>query len=433
MSSASAFGAPRSGSYALNLCSAGNTYTATAQLTGLVSGSSYRVSFYASRRNLTASGDSFSASVNTSGAPTAKNVAFAELPAVGSGNTDVNYALQTLDFTATATTHTLSVAANSYYGFMLDDFSISEIVIPPTPPGTLADYNEVWTTPSTASWESMPLGNGETTLNVWVEGNGDLLFYIGRSDSESENNRNLKLGRVRVKLTPNPFVAGQPFSQTLDLATGRILINAGPTGAQTRLKVWVDANHPVIRVTGDSDSPVSVEASYEMNLRTLNTATTINDAHQGDYVLNDGANAVTWYRRNRGSAFYSNLSAEGLTQSLATIQDPLMNRTVRRTHQRHRHDTQRHAKTRQVRHDLARPQHRRPCRRLSGRRKLEERSRRPRHRACRPATPPPTSPPTRPGGPRSGTAATCTSADPPVRPGRFRSTTPTRDSSTPAP
>ncbi len=199
--------------------------------------------------------------------------------------------------------------------------------VPYYPPGTLADYNEVWTTPSSNSWESMPLGNGETTLNVWVENNGDLRFYMGRSDAESEGNINLKLGRVRVKLTPNPFAAGQPFNQTLDLATGWILITAGAPGSQTRLQLWVDANHPVIRVGGDSDAPVSVEASYEMDLRTLNTATAIADAQQGDYVLNDGANAVTWYHRNRASAFYNNLSSEGLYQSLATIQDPIMNRT----------------------------------------------------------------------------------------------------------
>lgn len=327
MSSASAFGAPRGGSYAMNVCSAGNTYSANAQLTGLASGSSYRVSFYASRRNLTTAGDSLTASVNTSGAPTTKNVAFVELPAVGSGNTDVNYALQTLDFTATSTTHTLSIAANSYFGFMLDDFSISEIVIPPSPPGTLADYNEVWTTPSTYSWESMPLGNGETTLNLWVEGNGDLLFYIGRSDAESEGNTNIKLGRVRVKLSPNPFATGQPFNQTLDLATGRILITAGNPGGQTRLQAWVDANHSVIRVAGDSDAPVSVEASYEMDLRPLNTATAIADVHRGAYVLNDGTNAITWYHRNRASAFFNNLTSEGLTNSLATMQDPIMNRT----------------------------------------------------------------------------------------------------------
>ena len=107
-SSAAAYGAPRSGSYALDLCSAGNAYTATTQLGGLTVGSSYRVSFYASRRNLTASGDSLTVSVDTAGAPTTRIVSCADLPATGSGNTSVNYTLQTLDFTATATTHTLS-------------------------------------------------------------------------------------------------------------------------------------------------------------------------------------------------------------------------------------------------------------------------------------------------------------------------------------
>jgi hypothetical protein len=150
---------------------------------------------------------------------------------------------------------------------------------------------------------------------------------MGRSDAESENNRNIKLGRVRVKLTPNPFATGQPFNQTLDLATGRILITAGSPGAETRLQVWVDANHPVIRVTGDSDTPVSIAASYELDWRGLNTVATPADSHQGDFVLNDATDTVTWYHRNRASAFNSNLSAEGLSQSLATVQDPLMNRT----------------------------------------------------------------------------------------------------------
>ena len=37
--------------------------------------------------------------------------------------------------------------------------------------------------------------------------------------------------------------------------------------------------------------------------------------------------ALIWYHRNRASAFVTNLTAEGLTQSLATFPDPLMNRT----------------------------------------------------------------------------------------------------------
>jgi len=53
----------------------------------------------------------------------------------------------------------------------------------------------------------MPLGNGEVGINLWVEENGDLLFYISRSDSLSEISRLLKVGEVRVALSPNPFVS----------------------------------------------------------------------------------------------------------------------------------------------------------------------------------------------------------------------------------
>ena len=323
------FGAPHEGGFYLNVAlgEGGFPFSASAPITGLTVGETYAVEFYASERSGIAPATGFSASVNTI-SPTTLAVTEATLPAVTTGA--ANYAKQSLTFVATATSHTLTLSnagTGTGNGFLVDNFTVVPVVVPPTPPGTLADYNEVWTTPSSFSWESMPLGNGETTLNLWVEGNGDLLFYIGRSDAESEANTNIKLGRVRVKLTPNPFATGQPFNQTLDLATGRILIAAGNPGSETRLQAWVDANHSVIRVAGSSDAPVSVEASYEMDLRPLNTATAIADGHQGAYVLNDGTNAITWYHRNRASAFHSNLTSEGLTNSLATIRDPIMNRT----------------------------------------------------------------------------------------------------------
>ena len=44
----------------------------------------------------------------------------------------------------------------------------------------------------------MPIG-----LNVWTETDDDLLFYISKNDTASENDCLLKLGKVRVKLDPN--------------------------------------------------------------------------------------------------------------------------------------------------------------------------------------------------------------------------------------
>ena len=117
----------------------------------------------------------------------------------------------------------------------------------PAPAG-LDRYNVVWTTPSKNAAGSMPIGNGEVGLNVWVEENGDLLFYIARTDAWSECNRLLKLGRIRVSLSPNPFAKGKPFRQELKLRDGQIVITAG----DATLRVFVDANAPVIYVTGES-------------------------------------------------------------------------------------------------------------------------------------------------------------------------------------
>ena len=74
----------------------------------------------------------------------------------------------------------------------------------------LNSYNVAWTTTSTnGSPGSMPLGNGDITANVWVENNGgDLMMYIGKSDTWSEGTRLLKVGRIRTHFSPNPFASG---------------------------------------------------------------------------------------------------------------------------------------------------------------------------------------------------------------------------------
>src|ERR1700749_4628756 len=84
-------------------------------------------------------------------------------------------------------------------------------------------YNVVWTSQSNNPSESMPCGGGDIGLNVWVE-KGELFFYIARSGTFDENNAMLKLGRVKIKLSPNPFDDGD-FKQQLTLQNGTILIN----------------------------------------------------------------------------------------------------------------------------------------------------------------------------------------------------------------
>src|ERR1043165_7190124 len=84
----------------------------------------------------------------------------------------------------------------------------------------LSDYNIVWNSQSKNSSESMPCGGGDVGLNVWVE-NGSLFFYVSQSGAFDENNGFLKLGRVRVDLSPNPFENGN-FKQELLLKEGYV-------------------------------------------------------------------------------------------------------------------------------------------------------------------------------------------------------------------
>ncbi|MFO7974833.1 MAG: DUF5703 domain-containing protein [Candidatus Hydrogenedentota bacterium] len=117
----------------------------------------------------------------------------------------------------------------------------------------------VWESPSRDCRGSMPLGNGDIALNAWVEPNGDLLFYIGKTDSWGDNARLLKLGKLRVKLDPAPPTT--PFRQELSLVDATMKVRYGDAAT---LRVWVDANRPVIHVRTESAEPLSALASIEL-------------------------------------------------------------------------------------------------------------------------------------------------------------------------
>lgn len=128
-------------------------------------------------------------------------------------------------------------------------------------PGELDRYNVVWTSQSRNSSESMPCGGGDIGLNVWVE-NGDVLFYVSRSGAFDENNALLKLGRVRVRLSPNPFL-GETFRQELILRDGYVSIKGSKEGLSAETKIWVDVFQPAVHVEIKTSRPTIAEAFYE--------------------------------------------------------------------------------------------------------------------------------------------------------------------------
>ncbi len=126
----------------------------------------------------------------------------------------------------------------------------------------LDQYNVVWTSQSKNSGGSMPVSGGDIGLNVWVESD-ELLVYMGRAGYRDENGAILKPGRVRIKLTPNPF-ENATFRQELKLREGYVLVTAKqPDGNDVSIKVWVEVNRPVVHLDFKSDKPVTAEAVYE--------------------------------------------------------------------------------------------------------------------------------------------------------------------------
>ena len=193
----------------------------------------------------------------------------------------------------------------------------------------LDDYNQIWTTQSNNSSESMPLGGGDIGMNVWVE-KGDLYFYFSRSGTFDEHNTLLKLGRVKVTLSPNPFTDNEGFHQELVLKDGYISI----VQKDTKIKLWVDVFKPIIHVDLESENPLVMTASYESwrhknreSKGKANNANSYKWAPQGDIVTYKDSvtfknKGIKFYHRNREQTVFDVAVKQ---QKMESVEDEMTN------------------------------------------------------------------------------------------------------------
>ncbi len=203
----------------------------------------------------------------------------------------------------------------------------------------LNNCNITWNSQSRNSAESMPCGGGDIGLNVWVE-NEDILFYISRSGTFDENNALLKHGRVRVKLSPNPF-AGTYFKQELILKDGYVKINGLNGALNASVNVWVDVFKPVVHVDVTSNKPVKAEAIYESwrykdrpSLGRANNANSYKWAPPGevkthkDSIVFKGYNVLFFHRNKPGvSVFDVTVKQQGMDQVKDQMYNPIKDLT----------------------------------------------------------------------------------------------------------
>lgn len=211
------------------------------------------------------------------------------------------------------------------------------------PVSAIDQYNPVWDTPSEFSSGSMPLGNGDVGVNAWVEKSGDLLFYIGKTDTWSENGRLLKVGKVRVSFSPSLVAPNIPYRQELHFHKGEWIVAMGEGKDRRKISMWVDANNPVIHVDveGDNDyeATVSIEPwrterrkarEDELHSFWIHTPDTYSPKDiyiEADSIINSDKDQISWFHHNKRSVYKETMLLQGLDPIFQIDEDPLMHRT----------------------------------------------------------------------------------------------------------
>jgi len=174
---------------------------------------------------------------------------------------------------------------------------------------TMSPYEVIWDSPSADSNGTMPLGNGEIALNAWIEPSGDLRFYIARTDAWDDSGRLLKVGSVRIKVGEGSADRMKKFRQALTVKDGTLSASYGEGDARVDLRLWVDANRPVICIEAQTAKPTTATTIIELwrNSSTELPDKTCSDVLNGlpgktvvepDIVLKEIKDRVGWYHRN---------------------------------------------------------------------------------------------------------------------------------------
>jgi hypothetical protein len=175
---------------------------------------------------------------------------------------------------------------------------------------------------------------------VWVSPNGELQFYISKTDSWDGNGSLLKIGKLKLSFVPNLLASGD-FRQELDLAAGTIRITGKEEGQTLSLDFRVDAASPVIHIDGKSSVPVEMTVVYDgwrRKPRLIGDSVSEGEKWWRFYGISNAPrpivleadtilsrdNSLMWCHRNAFSIWKETLEVQSLGDYADSHEDPLL-------------------------------------------------------------------------------------------------------------
>lgn len=190
-----------------------------------------------------------------------------------------------------------------------------------------------WFSPSVDSSGSLPLGNGDIGMNVWVDERWEVHFHISKGDAWSAAGQLVKVGKFRLILSlpdGGTILGGDGFEWGLDLAGGEIVIRS----QRTTLRIWVDANKPVIRICAEGADLMArlvpelrnagnPSASYFSRMK---VSAPWDNPFPAFTCQGTDDGGMVWFVGNETSCWQSNLELQGLADFAVENEDPLLHR-----------------------------------------------------------------------------------------------------------
>ena len=169
------------------------------------------------------------------------------------------------------------------------------------------EWDGLWDDSQSPTWiNTMPVGNGRFAANVWIDRTGTISALISAPGAWSEAGELLKVGLVRVAITPNPFTSASASAssaptappavkQTLDLATATVRFQIGPVRASVYFAAQAD--RMVVEVSGAAG--LAVAAAVNLARANATDATPSFDCQSyttsADVRLPTSDGVATWY------------------------------------------------------------------------------------------------------------------------------------------